>query len=259
MKPRSILIVSLVVLAGWVVAVIYLSGNAMEAGSAALDTLTPESYLPLVYRQPTPTSTPPPTLPPVYIMDNHSSFAHGDGGYSVVGEVRNNTGSSLWNVVVGAKFYKTGKSRPVNSISHQLYFLFRLKPGSRTCFSLDAGSGSVDDWDYYVFDEVSYLTDSVLPPLITRLDDDGTALPDRYHLSGQVRNDHTEPIYNTRVQGALYDKNGIVLDCRWENTLIRELSVGQTSFYEINFTSRKDGYGDVDRYRVERQAEWFYG
>jgi len=257
MEPRSILVVSLVVLAGWLVAVIYLSGNAMEAGSAALDTLTPESYLPLVYRQPTPTATPPPTLPPVYIMDNHSSFAHGDGGYSVVGEVRNDTGSYLWNVVVGAKFYKNGQSKPVSSISQSLHFLFRLKPGSRTCFALDAGSG-YGDWDYYVFDKISYFADSVPPPSIILLSHSGDAPDGFFHIWGKLQNEHPATIHNTRVQGTLYNKGGKVLDCRSRPAYTPDLPEGQTSDFEIFFTDREDGYGDVHEYRVERQAEWFY-
>ncbi len=257
MKPRSVLVVSLVVLACWLIGVVYLSGNAMEGMSAAPTTLEPESYLPLVHRQPTLTPTPTPTRPPVYVMDNHSSFGHPYQGYSVVGEVYNNTGSYVWNVVVGAKFYKYGQSQPVYSISHPLHFLFRLPPGSRSCFSLDEYVRPID-WDYYAFDDVTYFTDSVPPPPIAVFNVSGAVLPGLYHLAGQVRNDHTQPILNTRVQGTLYNQDGIVLDCRWQFANTRDLSAGQMSFFEIDFTFRQNGYGDVRSHGVEKQAEWFY-
>lgn len=261
MRSRSILIISLVVLAGWFLIVMYVSGDAIEAMSALGGTVEPEGYLPLVYKQPTPTptptATPTPTPLPITVNNNHSSFAHSDGGYSVVGEITNNTGSYAWNIQVGAKFYKYGQSEPVATISQPVHFIFRLKPGRKTCFALDTWSGSINDWDYYVFDEVTAFFDSTSPPSINIVGG-VTALikPGEYELSGLVQNDYSGTVYNARVQGTLYDKNGTVLDCRWAYALPPTLAAGQMAGFVVDFSSRWDGYNAVRSYRVERQGEY---
>jgi hypothetical protein len=256
MKPRSILVVSLVVLACWLIGVIYLSGSAMGARSAALDTLTPESYLPLVYRQPTPTptSTPSPTPIPygVHILDNHSSFAHRDQGYSVVGQIFNNTDKYLWNVQVRAKFYNS-KHEKVNTLTYT--YLFTIYPRSKICFALDEGVQSISKWSYYVFQPLSYWDDGSAGPDISAHDVNGQAIGDRYYVSGRVRNDDTAPLDPLWVQATLRDKNKVVLDCRslydWTGPLYPDLYAA----FDIEFSLRKDGYGSVRDYRLDVKAD----
>jgi hypothetical protein len=228
--------------------------------------LEPEGYLPLVVIQPSPTPTPTPTVTPtptataippgVHILDTHSSFTHSDQGYSVVGEIFNNTENHLWNIQVSARFYNSQGKR-VNTISRPLDFVNRLKPGLKVCFALDEWVDDLD-WEYYEFDPVSYFADDIAPPEVSKHDLVGTELAGRYFLSGKVRNDHSADIDNTRVQGALYDENGVVLDCRWDYVINRHLAPGVMSPFEIEFTHRDDGYGDVDSYKVRRQAEEYH-
>ena len=261
MKIRSIFVLSLVALSAWLIVLLYSTWNATHAMQSILGTPEPESYLPLVFKQPTPTITPTPSPTPipygVHILDNHSSFAHySHQGYSVVGEIYNNTGDYLWNIQVGAKFYDS-QGKLVNTISHPLDFIYRLKPGKRTCFSLDEFYDGID-WDYYVFQPLGYFTDDLPPPLINTGGVTGSMIADRYFISGWVSNGHPAGIVNTRVQGTLYDEDDIVLDCRSGPVNIPDLGLGEYSFFELEFMNRGDGYGDVDDYRLERQADPYF-
>jgi hypothetical protein len=255
MKPRSILVVSLVVLAGWLIAVIYLSGNAMEALSAAPATVEPESYLPLVYLQPTPTPTPTPTATPipygVHILDNHSSFAHPSQGYSVVGQVFNNTDNYIWNVQVGAKFYNS-QNKVVNTLTYT--YLFTIYPRSKICFALDEWADSIN-WSYYQFQPLSYWDDGSAGPAVSAHDVNASAIGDRYYVSGRVRNDHDAPLDPLWVQATLRDKNKVILDCRslydWTGPLYPTLYAA----FDIEFSLRKDGYGTVYDYRLDVKAD----
>ena len=124
MKIRSIFVVSLVALSAWVIVLLYSTWNATHAMQTVAGTPEPESYIPLVFKQSTPTMTPTPSPTPipygVHILDNHSSFAHSPGkGYSVVGEIYNNTDDHVWNIVVSAKFYDS-QDKLVNTLSHPL-------------------------------------------------------------------------------------------------------------------------------------------
>jgi len=256
MKPRPILVLLLVVLAGWLVAVIYLSGDAIEAMWAAPGTVEPESYLPVVYRQPTLTPTPTPTVTPipygVLILDNHSSFAHPSQGYSVVGQVFNNTDDYIWNVQVGAKFYNS-QHKVVKTLTYN--YLFTIYPRSKICFALDEWVDSIN-WSYYEFQPVSYWNDGSAGPAISAHDVNASAIGDRYYVSGRVRNDEQvvalDPLW---VQATLRDKNKVILDCRslydWTGPLYPTLYAA----FDIEFSLRNDGYGKVHDYRLDVKAD----
>jgi hypothetical protein len=256
MKPRSILVVSLVVLACWLIGIIYLSGNAMGARSATLDTLTPESYLPLVYRQPTPTPTPKPSPTPipygVHILDNHSSFAHRDQGYSVVGQIFNNTDKYLWNVQVRAKFYNS-KHEKVNTLSYT--YLFTIYPRSKICFALDEGAQSINEWSYYEFQPLSYWDDGSAGPAIEPYEVNPSEIADRYYVSGRVCNEDTVPLDPLWVQATLRDKNKVILDCRSLYDWTGPINPPNCAPFSIEFRMREDGYGNVHDYRLDVKAD----
>jgi hypothetical protein len=255
MKPRSILVVSLVVLAGWLIGVIFLSGNAMEVMSAAPTTLEPESYLPLVLRQPSPTPTPTPTATPipegVHILDNHSSFAHPSQGYSVVGQVFNNTDNYLWNVQVSAKFYNSQHKR-VNTLFYN--YLFTIYPRSKICFALDEWADNIN-WSYYQFQPLSYWSDGSAGPSISTHNVLATPVDGQYRVSGSVRNDHTVAVDPLWVQATLRDDNKVILDCRSLYDWTAPLAPGESAGFGIEFDLRKDGYGKVHDYRLDVKAD----
>lgn len=205
---------------------------------------------------PTPSPTPTPTsLPPgAYIQDNHSSFAHSGAGYSVVGEIWNNSDDHLWNIQVGARFYDA-QDQLVHTISRNL--AFNLAPGKRICFSLDNWVDEVD-WEYYEFDPLSYFDGAALPVPVVAFNVSGGPIADRFYISGRIRNEHTATIDYARVQGTLFDEDGLVVDCRWEYAYEEILPPAGETPFEVDFTFRASGYSDVDNFRVVVQADEYH-
>jgi hypothetical protein len=250
MRSRSILWLSLVILAIWTVFVLQLGSSSQAMPSE----LSPEAYLPAVYRLPTPTPTPTPkptVVPPGVHIVNDSSFTHGDTGFSVVGEVYNNTDKYLWNVKVGARFYNSSGQR-VKTIK-PFALDFNPVPDSRICFAMDDRYSEIN-WDYYEFD-LEYWDDGTAPPPV-RLDSvEGYPGTDHYGITGLVYNEHSGAVANLRVQARLKAEDGIVLDCRQAGFLPSVLYSGEKAAFTIDFDLRSDGYDNVDRYRVFAQAD----
>lgn len=260
MKTRPWLALVFVVLAVSLLIILYWADDAARAMLEEPVLQEDSELFPLVMRQPTPTPSPipsPTAVPPgVYVQENHSSFAHSDvdGGYSVVGEVWNNTDDHLWNIQVGARFYDA-QDQLVNSISRSL--AFNLAPGKKVCFSLDNWVDEID-WEYYEFDPLSYFDGGTPPVPVVAFDVTGGPIADRYFISGWVRNEHTASIDFTRVQGTLFDEEGIVVDCRWQYAYDKILPPAGETAFEVEFTYRASGYADVDSYRVVPQADEYH-
>jgi hypothetical protein len=124
-----------------------------------------------------------------------------------------------------------------------------------TLTALDEFNDDID-WDYYELSVKDYWADDVTPYVIGKENLVTLTPSGRYRITGYVRNNDSVSVDNVRVQGTLYDEDGIVLDCRSNEVLNPDnLAPNGTSWFELDFTLRDDGYGDVDDYRLERQAD----
>ena len=208
-------------------------------------TFTPVAtiYLPIMVKPPLPTG--------VHILDNHSSYTHSlDYGYTVVGEVWNNTNNYLDRIKVVVKFYSNNQLIDTDTDS----LTIDLVPGQKSCFEVRTFLGE-KNWDYYEFDTLSYVIEDLPAPEIILVNSNGylSSSSKRYSILGEVRNDYIATIRNIKVQGTVYSANNIVIDCWWQYANVDTLQPEQTSSFELNFTYRDIGYDDVVDYKVDVQ------
>jgi hypothetical protein len=198
---------------------------------------------------PTPAPTPPPAEN-VHILPNHSTYAIAMFDWRVVvGEVKNNTASSIEYVRITVKFYDINDS--LIDFDWGYTYLDTLHSGENTCFSillLDEPEG----WAYYEFSPVEYSTTGITRPNLTLLSHNGSYDPmfGSYRIIGEVRNDHAASVDFVMPVFTLYNSTGTVIDCDFTFTEPSTLVPGQTSPFENYFVFRDD-YSDVAEYSIQ--------
>ena len=219
-------------------------------------------YLPTTHRAPAstatpvPTSTPKPTTTPlptatpmpsgVYVLPNHSYYTKYDH-LRIVGEVQNGTSYHLRFVSVAVNIFDSAGH--LLDTDYTYTHLDNLAPGEKTCFKIWLDEPS--NWSYYRFESPDYWMDGAPRPHLTLFNVTGSYNPtyDNYKILGQVRNDHGSEVRFVSPVGTLYNTAGTVVDCDFTYPNTYHLGPGQTSSFEMWFSSR--GYADVTSYRLQ--------
>lgn len=210
-------------------------------------------YLPITYKQPTPSptqETPPPTEDPyphgVQYLPN-SFLYESENLLHVVGEVLNDTPNSINSVEVGVTFYNDNGN--IQGFGSTLMTPLNLPEYEIGCFDINLDIPPA--WSYYDFEPITYFVGTSSPDLII-LDhnwmydvDTGT-----YTITGQVRNDGSQLSYNVAVGGTLYNNLDEPVGCAYNYVDSFDLNSGEGSYYLLEFPGPNPSYFDVTHYRL---------
>jgi len=198
---------------------------------------------------PIPTNTPTPTPTP-YVLPNHSHYVSGSSLY-IVGEVYNDTGSSLSSVKVVANLFSS--SGQLVDTDYAYVRLDTLPTGDKACF-LMLVYNPPDDWAYYEFENPTYHTTDRELPNLTVFNDSGLYQPNgHYKTVGMIRNDHGSRVEYVESVGTLYDGSGTVVGCAGTYINSTHLDPGQASSFKLDFYGRD--YADVASYRIQADGD----
>jgi hypothetical protein len=218
-----------------------------------------QTYIPIVYKQPTltPTKTstpiiipsPTPTSNPseVQILPNDSYYIDSINYLNVVGEVLNNTGDDLSFVKITANFFNASGQLLYSDFTY--IYLDYLPAWGITCFEVSVPVPS--GWAYYQFEAPTYFTDGQPLPNLTVLNDSGSydTTFGWYDIIGQVGNNEGVSVKFVSPVGTLYNNLGKVVGCDFTYVNSTDLAPGQISSFDITFFSRD--YADVTSYRLQ--------
>lgn len=210
-----------------------------------------QTYLPIVYKQPTPSPTPEPTatsIPPngVQILPNSYDYWSGDMMH-VVGEVVNNTSESLYYVEVVVNFFDA-YGHLVATDSTVLTPL-NLPAREKGCFSIILDVPP--DWYDYEFEAPTYDIGSSSADLII-FGEAGSYNPSNgdYDITGEVRNDGGQPSNSVSVGGTLYDKYDMPVGCNYIYVDPTDIDPHQISSFALNYWGVNRDYNDVTHYSL---------
>ena len=198
---------------------------------------------------PTPTRTP---LPPgVTVKPNYSSFLTSWGTLHLVGEVYNDTSSTLTNLNISVKFFDN-HNKLLATETTPLY-LNDLPPNDKSCFDVILSSPP-KGWSSYTFSAVTYDKNGTPLPDVLFLSQSGSydSSSGEYTIEGQVRNDDGARLECAMIVGTLYNGSGKVIGCSYSYVSNISLSSGYTANYEVEFYGRD--YHDVDAFQVQADA-----
>ncbi|MGE5123058.1 MAG: hypothetical protein ACM3H7_00950 [Acidobacteriaceae bacterium] len=211
-----------------------------------------QTYLPIAYRQPTPTATQaiPPTQEPypygVQYLPDINLYTSGSLIH-ILGEVLNNTSDSLFGVGVGADFYDAYGQLQGGSVA--IMTPLDLPAGERGCFEIMMNEP--DTWSYYELEPVTYTLGTSSAGLII-LEHAGAYDIDTgsYGITGQVRNDGDQISLNVSVGGTLYDADHMPVGCEFILVDSQDLNTGQGSYFTLDYSGSTRDYLDVTEYRL---------
>ena len=221
-----------------------------------------QTYLPIVYRQvtPTPTQVPPTATPtqepptptetpfPYGVQFLPIGFVYESGNMiHVVGEVLNNTNESLYGVEVAVTFYNAN-GYIIDTASTVLTPL-NLPEWERGCFSIIMDIPL--NWSYYIFDPLIYQISSSSPDLTVN---DASVWYDTYSgdydIIGSVFNGGAQSSLNVSVGGTLYNGIDEPVGCNYYDIDSYVLDPGQLSIFELYYDGLDRDYSDVTDYRL---------
>jgi hypothetical protein len=212
-----------------------------------------QTYLPIVYRQATPTPTEVPATPtatpfPPGVQVLPVSFTYKSGNMMhVVGEVFNNTNESLYGVMVTVNFFNAlGYFIDTGST---LLIPFNLPERERGCFSIIMDYPP--NWSYYIFDTPTYDIGSSSPDLtINAVNAWYNSDSGDYEIIGQVVNEGVQISYNVSVGGTLYNVSDEPVGCNYYDVDSINLDPGGTSTFDLFYDGLDRNYNDVTQYRL---------
>jgi len=199
----------------------------------------------------TPTATPTTELEgDVYVLPNSHGYMDEGGGLHAVGEVQNDTGSILTDVLVTVHIYDDDGSWLASASNYVL--LDRLLPGGHTCFHVYhepiAGAYQFD------IDSPDYSTTTEVPPSLVFTDHSARYDSGWIVIDGEVTNEEEQSVIDGRVVGAIYDAEYTVLGCEYCYLDNSDLGPGESSTFELTFTDRD--YEDVLHYFIQAEGDW---
>lgn len=189
----------------------------------------------------------------VTVLANSSQYTDRFGKLHIVGEVRNLTNRTIYNIWVTAQLYNRNNAQVASASS--LIMLDYIAAGDRTCFDIEFASPP-SDWYTYEFPDPSYESGPNHPRLNIEDDrgyfDEDSSGEEVYLLEGEVRNTSGSRVYGVKAVGTLYNRNGRVVSCSTDYIDTTELSLdhNQTAPFEIYYWDRRD-YDDVADYRLQ--------
>jgi hypothetical protein len=127
-------------------------------------------------------------------------------------------------------------------------WLDKLGAGDRTCFRTSVKQPA--GWASYRFEAVTYSTTTATIPSLTLTSDSGSLDSfNDYHILGEVRNDQGATVKYVEPVGTLYNAAGAVVGCDFTFVNSTDLSLGQSSAFDMAFYGRD--YHDVVSHRVQ--------
>jgi uncharacterized repeat protein (TIGR01451 family) len=195
------------------------------------------TFLPTVYM----------SKPGVQILPNYFTYTSANNTIQyIIGEVVNNTNSTLTWVNIEVNFYNS--SHVFLGSSQSYMWPLNLPPWERGCFTVSSAI-LLKDGNYLGFETPSY-NYGVYSPGLALLDSSGsyTPLNGFYNISGHVQNNGTQVINDVAVGGTLYNSSGAPVGCDYNLVAGINLNPGQTDSFTINFDDRD--YYDVTNYKL---------
>lgn len=216
---------------------------ALPAAAARLQ--EPAVYVPLIQNE-YPRFTPTP-IPPDILVLSEERYLYG-GALHLVGEVRNQSGEHLEDIVLKATLYNS--SNQVLASTNEALYLYHLEDGEKTCYHITFLSPPAN-WSYSRIEALSYSSsDGAIDGLVViSLTGDYDRNTGNYTLSGEIRNGSEGTVRCVKAVGTLYDRDGDVLGCSYEYVTGYNLLRTVKSAYEILYFDRD--YADVTNYRVQ--------
>ena len=209
-------------------------------------------FLPHAVQRPSPTPAPKPPAAPISLEGTPYQYLDAsDRNLIVVGEVRNNTGGSVWFLKVVANLYdRSGLIGTEFTYAEPMV----LPRSEKTCFRIGFDRSHEDTVRVdFQFDYHEIRTD--LLPLIVigdsgryvkRYDDRHT-----YEIIGTVRNDHDTGLEFVQVVSTAYDASGVPVDCEWALANVSNIAPGETSSFKIEHWGYRRDFIDVRSYSLK--------
>lgn len=207
-----------------------------EVTATLVPTLTPTViFTPIPEDTPTQTPSPTPTATAtgaLQVLENHTVYTSTFGATRyIVGEVRNNSASSVQFVSITADIYNAG-----NQLidTEQTYLKQDLLPATgKGCFKVIFFAPPADWATYQLITEGSITQQ--LPPSLTITSAISTSNTTSFELVGQVRNDGPTPHQYAHIVGTLYNSTNQVIGCDDTYATTETLAPGATSSWKLTF------------------------
>ncbi len=207
------------------------------------------SYSDVILTAGTPSPAPAP-IEGVQVLLNHSSYSDSLNNLHVVGEVLNNSSSTISSVGISVNFLDSSGTLVGYSFT-SVKMDQKLPPGEQTCFKTTVRNpGNVDS---YIFEPVTALSEGDIPaiPLLTVTEDSGSYdnMSGSYSISGTIRNDSGRPVEYVYPIATLYTEEGLVAGCNDTSEYATPLDDGQSSSFAMTLSERD--FVDVTSYRLQ--------
>ena len=179
---------------------------------------------------PTPPKPTPPPLPPgVTVLPTQSYLKDYSGDLQIVGEIYNNTSSTIKYVEINANVFN-GTSLVATDYTFTVRDL--VPPKTKACFKIYTDyPGAYSRVD---FEPVSYWNTSDRQPSLSlsniskQLDYSGDI-----KIIGIIKNNESTSVNYPNVIGTFYNSNGMVIDCSYTYANTYPLYQGQSSSFEM--------------------------
>lgn len=193
------------------------------------------------------------STPEVIILPSSNHYRTSWGSLHVLGEIENDSGSTIYNVWVTARLFDRNDN--LLRTSSALLMADYLAPDGQTCFDIVFESPP-SSWYRYEFEPVRYETGTSGPRLSVEstdgYPDTDAGGDDIYLVDGRVRNISGSRVHGVKAVATLYNSRDKVVSCSSDyiDTTDLALNNNAAAAFEIIFWDRQL-YDDVSDYRVQ--------